>query len=69
MFIASTTERVKEYERLNTFGKNFGIDSKLLDPHEAKKMYPLMNVDDVNAVLFSPGDGTLDPSGWVQSLT
>ena len=27
-----------------------------------------MNVDDVYGCLYSPKDGTIDPSGWVMSL-
>lgn len=46
---------------------SYGIESELLSPADAKALYPLMNVDDVTGVLYSPGDGTIDPNGIVQS--
>ena len=41
----------------------------MLSPHETKELYPLMNVDDVYGTLYSPGDGNIDPTGLVNSLT
>ncbi len=58
-----------EYQRLVTLGKYFDIPAQVLSPHETKELYPLMNVSDVKGTLYSPGDGTIDPSGWVASLT
>lgn len=69
LFIASTPERLEEYKRLMTVGRSQGIESFVLGPSETKKLYPLMNVDDVYATLYSPGDGTLDPAGFCSALT
>ena len=49
-------------------GKVCGVESYVLSPDETKKLYPLMNVDDVYGTLYSPGDGTLDPASWVAAL-
>lgn len=67
MFIANNMERLDEYRRLQTIGKFYGIDSQVLSPAEAKDIYPLMNVDDVYGVLYSPTDGTIDPNGIVHA--
>ena len=40
-----------------------------MSPSETKKLYPLMNVDDMYGSLYSPGDGTLDPASWVAALS
>ena len=40
-------ERLNEYKRLHTTGKALGIESYVLSPEESKKLYPLMNIDDV----------------------
>lgn len=45
-------ERLDEYKRLHTLGKAFGIESHVLGPSETKKLYPLMNVDDVYGTLY-----------------
>lgn len=56
---------------LSTFtqiGKAFGIESHVLSPSETKKLYPLLNVEDLYGTLYSPGDGTVDPAGFCVSL-
>ena len=50
-------------------GKVYGVESYVLSPDETKKLYPLMNVDDLYGTLYSPGDGTLDPASWVAALS
>lgn len=45
-------ERLDEYKRLQTLGKAFGTESFVLGPSETKKLYPLMNVDDVYGTLY-----------------
>ncbi|XP_015921050.1 sarcosine dehydrogenase, mitochondrial [Parasteatoda tepidariorum] len=68
LFIANSKERLNEYKRLMTIGKAFGIESHLLTPAETKKLYPLMNTEDLYGTLYSPGDGTVDPAGFCVSL-
>lgn len=69
IFIANNKERLQEYQRLATIAKAFDIETYILDPAETKKMYPLMNVDDIYGTLYSPGDGTIDPNGLCQALS
>ena len=47
----------------------YGIESYVLSPEETKKLYPLMNVDDLYGTLYSPGDGTIDPAGCAGALS
>ena len=37
------------------FGKYLGVETYVLSPSETKDLYPLMNVDDIYATLYSPG--------------
>ncbi|KAG1680638.1 Sarcosine dehydrogenase, mitochondrial [Nymphon striatum] len=69
LFIASNTQRLKEYERLKTIGKMFGIESFLLNPQETKELYPLLETSDIVGSLYSPSDGTVDPTGMCTALT
>lgn len=69
LFISSTKQRLDEYKRLMTLGKAFGIESFVLGPKESKKLYPLMNVEDIYGTLYSPDDGTIDPAGYCTALT
>ena len=69
LFIANNKERLDEYKRLHTLGKFYGIESHVLSPEETKRLYPLMNVDDIYGTLYSPTDGTVDPNGICQATT
>lgn len=46
-----------------------GVESHILSPEESKKLYPLMNIDDVVGTLYSPTDGHIDPAGYCTALT
>ncbi|CAG0880074.1 unnamed protein product [Darwinula stevensoni] len=62
-------ERLEEYKRLKTIGHAFGVESYVLSPEETKKLYPLMNVDDLYGTLYVPGDGNIDPAEFCTALT
>jgi len=68
MFIASSKERLDEYKRLATLGKYFGIESHVLGPQDTQKIYPLMNVEDIYATLYSPGDGCVEPADYTTAM-
>jgi len=68
LFIANNQQRLNEYSRLAETGKYFNIESHIVSPAEAKQIHPLLNVDDVVGALYSPTDGTMDPTSWVNAL-
>ncbi|CAE8692195.1 unnamed protein product [Polarella glacialis] len=63
LFVATNKERLAEYQRFAETGKYFGIESQVLSPAEVKEVHPLLRVDDVYGGIYSPGDGTIDPTG------
>lgn len=65
LFISTTAERQAEYERLAETGKYYDIESHVLTPQEILQVHPLLNVEDVYGGLYSPTDGTMDPSNIV----
>jgi len=65
LFIAANKERLAEYERLGQTGEYYGIPSTIASPTEIRAIHPLINTEDVYGALYSPTDGTLDPSGLV----
>ncbi len=67
LFIACNKERQTEYIRLHETGKYYGIESTILKPHDIVDIHPLINVDDVIGGIYSPGDGTIDPTGIVNA--
>ncbi|KAA0201281.1 hypothetical protein HAZT_HAZT002650 [Hyalella azteca] len=69
LFVATNKQRFDDLKRTATLGRALGIECFLLDQKETKKLYPLMNVDDIYGTLFSPGCGTVDPAGLCDALT
>ncbi|CAJ1421916.1 unnamed protein product [Effrenium voratum] len=63
LFVGTNAERLAEYKRFAETGKYFGIESHVLSPEEVKKVHPLLRVDDIYGGVWSPGDGTIDPTG------
>lgn len=45
-----------------TLGKAMGIESHILSRKEIREMYPLINARILEATLYSPGDGNIDPT-------
>ncbi|KAJ8734149.1 hypothetical protein PYW07_014700 [Mythimna separata] len=62
MFISRSKVRTQEYMRLHTLGKAMNIPSEVLDPNEAQKKFPLLDPSVFQMALYSPEDGTIDPS-------
>jgi 4-methylaminobutanoate oxidase (formaldehyde-forming) len=66
--LATNANRWIEYKRLATTAQSFGMEMHLLSPAEVKKMWPLMQVDDLVGASFLPTDGQASPSDIAQSL-
>ncbi|XP_041973675.1 sarcosine dehydrogenase, mitochondrial [Aricia agestis] len=62
MFISRSKVRTEEYMRLHTLGKAMGIPSEVLAPKDAQKLFPLLDPSVFKMALYSPQDGTIDPS-------
>ncbi|XP_072936264.1 sarcosine dehydrogenase, mitochondrial [Epargyreus clarus] len=62
MFISRSKVRTQEYMRLHTLGKAMDIPSQVLDPNEAQKLFPLLDPSIFKMALYSPEDGTIDPT-------
>ncbi|XP_057326480.1 sarcosine dehydrogenase, mitochondrial [Microplitis mediator] len=69
LFIAHNETRMAEYKRLVTAGKYFGIESHVLTPEETKKLYPFIDESTFTGAIYSPQDGTIDPSIFINALT
>lgn len=68
LFIAHNKTRMEEYKRLMTAGKFFGVEAHELSPKEAKSLYPLLDDKSFTGAIYSPHDGTVDPTMLVNSL-
>ncbi|MGV9771083.1 GcvT family protein [Streptosporangium sp. NPDC003464] len=66
--LATTPERVEESLRLAGAGETYGLGLSVLSGAEAGEMLPLLDVRDVRAALWLPGDGWLDPALLARAL-
>ncbi len=66
--LACNDDRWIEYKRLATTAGSFGMEMHLISPEEVKKMWPLMQVDDLVGASWLPTDGQASPSDITQSL-
>ncbi len=66
--LATNAERWIEYQRLATTAQSFGLEMHLISPAEVKRMWPLMNTDDLVGASYLPTDGQANPSDIAQSL-
>ena len=66
--LATNQDRWTEYQRLATTAQSFGMEMHLLSPSEVRKMFPLLETNDLVGASFLPTDGQASPSDITQSL-
>ncbi len=65
--LALNAERMEELKRGASMAKNFGLDVQVIGPSDIKKLWPLLNCDDVAGGVFLPGDGQANPTDITQA--
>jgi len=66
--IATNPERLTHIRRQASLARAFGIEAYEISVAEAKRIWPLMNVDDVIGAVFSATDGRVNPSDLCAAL-
>jgi glycine cleavage system T protein len=66
--LASTQERFEELKRGASMARCFGLEVEVVSPQEARKLWPLMEVDDLVGAVFLPKDGQTNPVDTTQAL-
>jgi 4-methylaminobutanoate oxidase (formaldehyde-forming) len=66
--LACNRDRMIEIRRQATTARSFGLEMHLLDPGEAKRLWPLMDASDLVGAAFLPTDGQANPSDITQAL-
>jgi len=65
LFALTKKTDVELFEASTKIHQNFGIRSEMLTPSEAKRISPLLNVDDLLACSYTPDDGHCTPESVV----
>ena len=66
--IATTKGRWQELQRQATTAQLFDVYVEVLNIHQIKKIYPVINEKDILGGIFMPGDGQADPIGVTNLL-
>ncbi len=68
LHLARTPERMLELKKGATTARSFGLEMDLITPAEARRLFPIMAVDDLVGAAFMPTDGQADPAGITQAM-
>ena len=66
--IASDIDRLEEQRRVAAFNRLHGNDVAELSPGEVKDLFPLANVDDIEAGFYTATDGRINPVDITMAL-
>ncbi len=66
LFLLGSEGDVEQYKRQIALQRQYGLDVRLLTPDDAKAIVPQLQVDDLQAAVYSPQDGYADPHTVVQ---
>ncbi len=66
--VATNPDRLTHIRRQAALARLFGVDAEEVDAVEAKRLWPLLNTDDVIGAVYSSGDGRVNPSDLCAAL-
>lgn len=66
--VADNAQRFEELKRGASMGRAFGLETEVLGPAEIKRLWPLIDADDLVGGLFIPKDGQTNPVDTAQAL-
>ncbi len=66
--VATNDERFEEWKRGASMAKTFGLEVEVVGPAEIKKLWPLINVDDIVGGVVLPKDGQTNPIDTAMAL-
>jgi 4-methylaminobutanoate oxidase (formaldehyde-forming) len=66
--VAQTKDRKEEFDRSMQMARAFGIEMEEISLAEARRLFPLLNTEDLVAAWFQPNDGHTNPEDTTQAL-
>jgi sarcosine dehydrogenase len=66
--LACNKQRLTEIKRQATTAHSFGLEMHILTPQEARDLWPVMAIDDLEGAAFLPTDGQANPSDIALAL-
>ncbi len=66
--IADNAERFEELKRSASMGRCFGVEVDIISPSELKRLWPMVNDNDIVGAIHMPKDGQINPVDVTQAL-
>jgi 4-methylaminobutanoate oxidase (formaldehyde-forming) len=66
--VARTPARMQEILGSVDMHRAFGIECRVLEPHDVKELWPIASTDDIVGAAFTPTDATVNPGDAALSL-
>ena len=66
--VARTADRMVQLKRTAAVARAYGVDCDTLSPADARALYPLMAIDDLQGAVWLPGDGKANPTDLTMAL-
>src|SRR4051812_44519746 len=66
--VARTPSRMQEILGSVDMHRAFGIECRVLEPHDVKELWPIASTDDIVGAAFTPTDATVNPGDAALSL-
>ena len=66
--VAAGKDRLEEYRRITAFNRLHGNDIHELSPSQVKELFPLADVDDLDAGFYAEHDGRINPVDVTMAL-
>ncbi|MGH3151026.1 MAG: GcvT family protein, partial [Streptosporangiaceae bacterium] len=66
--VARTQDRLTQLRRTAATAEAYQLDCELISPQQARELYPVLRIDDLQGALWLPGDGRADPTGLTAAL-
>ncbi len=66
--VATNEERFEEWKRGASMARTFGLEVEVIGPEEMKRLWPLLNIEDVVGGVFLPKDGQTNPIDTTTAL-
>lgn len=68
LLIATNREREREYNRILSQSRTFGVEMERINIDELKRLWPIMKTQDIIAAYYSPNDALVNPVDTAMAL-
>ncbi len=66
--LAHTEQRVDEFERVAAMGRSLGLEMRMIDAQECRRLHPFLDPAGLKGILWDPVDGHVDPTSLTNAL-